>query len=148
MRSSGFKFQTTIRRRAHWYPGSGPDFFTDPARGCAPEKTGDLDLFYSESPSGRAKAIQICRTECPFRRACDEYATVNHEKWGVWGGRSRDPRLVPVDDQRVYQLWRQHWTDGMIAALLGTTPRAVLISRNRQGLFTPGDGKDSSGPQL
>lgn len=136
--------RTTIgRTRAPWIPDNGPAFLTDPRRGCSPEKLEDmgaeLDLFYSENPVGRANAIRICRTACPFRRECDQYATDRKEKWGIWGGRSRDPRLVPIDDQRVYDLWRRHWTDVMIAERIQSNPRAVAISRRRQGLFAPGD---------
>lgn len=134
MRSSGFKFQTSARRRMPWLPDGGPDFLSSPLRGCAPEKVGDPDWFFPDNAAGRARAIEICKTACPFRRICDEYATERREKWGVWGGRCRDPRLVPIDDQQVHELWRRGLSSEEIAVEIGTTPRAVVMSRNRQGL--------------
>jgi Transcription factor WhiB len=115
----------------------GPAFLTDPRRGCAPEKLDDPDTFYPDTPAGRARAIKICKTECPFWHQCDSYATTHRERWGVWGGKCRDRRLVPVEDQRVHDLWRKRMTPAQIADVLGCTSRAVTISCKRQGLFVP-----------
>lgn len=65
-----------------------PAFFYDPRRGCAPGKVHP-DLFFEDGYEPIAQ--QICM-ECPFRRACDKWATERHEVWGMWGARRRQPR--------------------------------------------------------
>jgi WhiB family redox-sensing transcriptional regulator len=53
----------------------------------------DPDLFFPERGDYRCVAIAktICRT-CPVREECLEYAIVNGEKFGVWGGLSERER--------------------------------------------------------
>jgi hypothetical protein len=114
-------------------PNPGPSFLTDPRRGCAPEKIDDPDMFFSESGKRQEEAILICQ-ECTFRRRCDAYATEHKEKWGVWGGKSRDP------DVQVKELWDRGISDKDIAARLGRTMKAVFLSRARQGLWRPDEG--------
>jgi hypothetical protein len=78
-----------------WAPDSatGPAFFKDPARGCAPGKVDPDWFFETVDGIGRNKAIAQCR-RCPFMNECDDWATQHEERWGVWGGRIRSPRLV------------------------------------------------------
>lgn len=65
---------------------AGPDFLSDPRRGCAPDKISSPDVFFNDNNT--AIAIGACNS-CPFRQRCDAWATENHEQWGVWGGRAR-----------------------------------------------------------
>lgn len=129
------QLRTVDRRRPPLLPGTGPEFLTDPRRGCSPENITNPDVFYSERAADREQAIRVCVTSCPFLQECDAYAIERGEQWGIWGGRSREPRLAPFNDRKVRQLWRQRLTDEEIAERLGTTVRAVKVSRTRQGLL-------------
>jgi hypothetical protein len=68
-------------------PG-GPEFMTDPRRGCGPAQPIDPDWWFSDVDKYRDRAKRICR-RCPVRLACDAWATERNERWGVWGGRLR-----------------------------------------------------------
>jgi len=46
----------------------------------------DRDLWYSEKPSERKEAVEICK-QCPVHELCEEYGS--DEKWGIWGGKDR-----------------------------------------------------------
>lgn len=54
--------------------GQDPDLWQPPA------------LRTQEARDNRAKAINICFTECPVRLQCLEAACVGREPSGVWGG--------------------------------------------------------------
>lgn len=45
------------------------------------------DLFFPERGASTYEAKQVCRA-CPVKAECLEYALVNGEKFGIWGGLS------------------------------------------------------------
>jgi len=51
-----------------------------------------IEFFFP--PSGRrpTQALEIC-ARCPVREDCLEYALVNHQHWGVWGGMTERQRF-------------------------------------------------------
>ena len=51
----------------------------------------DPDLFYPERGGSVKEAKAVC-AECPVMDACLEYAVVNKEKFGIWGGKSERER--------------------------------------------------------
>lgn len=50
-----------------------------------------LNLFFPERGVSTSEAKEVCR-DCPVRNVCLEYAIVNSEKFGVWGGLSERER--------------------------------------------------------
>ena len=50
----------------------------------------DPDWFHSDDKVWMRRttraAIEICNTPCPIKNECLQYALVNEEKDGVWGG--------------------------------------------------------------
>src|SRR6516225_6984713 len=51
------------------------------------------DPFFSEDPVDQEEAVHFCNgtvdgTMCPIRDACLNFALVNNEEYGVWGGMS------------------------------------------------------------
>ena len=60
-------------------------------------KDKDPDLFFPNRGASTRKAKQIC-SECPVQKHCLEYAIVNAEKFGIWGGLSeRERRKIRKD---------------------------------------------------
>ena len=51
----------------------------------------DPDLFYPERGADTTKPKGICRG-CPVRGDCIDYALINVEKFGIWGGFSERER--------------------------------------------------------
>ncbi len=51
----------------------------------------DPDLFFPERGASTREAKEVCRG-CPVRLDCLEYALVNGEKFGIWGGLSERER--------------------------------------------------------
>jgi WhiB family redox-sensing transcriptional regulator len=51
----------------------------------------DADLFFPERGASTRRAKSICGA-CEVRRECLEYAIVNGEKFGIWGGMSERER--------------------------------------------------------
>ena len=51
----------------------------------------DADLFFPERGASTRRAKAICRA-CDVRTDCLEYAIVNGEKFGIWGGMSERER--------------------------------------------------------
>lgn len=51
----------------------------------------DPDLFFPERGASTREAKEVCRG-CTVRSDCLEYALVNGEKFGIWGGRSERER--------------------------------------------------------
>ncbi len=51
----------------------------------------DPDLFFPERGASTREAKEVCRG-CVVREACLEYALVNGEKFGIWGGMSERER--------------------------------------------------------
>lgn len=52
---------------------------------------GDPALFFPERGASTREAKMICRG-CPVQGECMEYALVNREKFGIWGGLSERER--------------------------------------------------------
>jgi WhiB family transcriptional regulator, redox-sensing transcriptional regulator len=55
------------------------------------ECTGLTDLFYPERGDDVTAAKAVC-AGCPVKAECLEFAVVNGEAWGVWGGTSERER--------------------------------------------------------
>ena len=51
----------------------------------------DPDLFFPERGASTREAKEVCRA-CTVRLDCLEYALVNGEKFGIWGGLSERER--------------------------------------------------------
>lgn len=51
----------------------------------------DPDLFFPTKGESTRPAKAVCAW-CPVREACLDYALVNSEKYGIWGGRSERER--------------------------------------------------------
>ncbi|MCC6436393.1 MAG: WhiB family transcriptional regulator [Acidimicrobiales bacterium] len=51
----------------------------------------DPDLFFPERGASTREAKEVCRA-CVVRADCLEYAIVNGEKFGIWGGLSERER--------------------------------------------------------
>ena len=51
----------------------------------------DPDLFFPERGASTREAKEVCRG-CVVRAECLEYALVNSEKFGIWGGLSERER--------------------------------------------------------
>ncbi len=51
----------------------------------------DADLFFPERGASTRRAKSICKA-CDVRTDCLEYAIVNGEKFGIWGGMSERER--------------------------------------------------------
>ena len=75
--------------RDHSDPNHGPD-----GRGWQDEANClgvDPDLFFPERGASTREAKEVCRG-CVVRLDCLEYALVNGEKFGIWGGMSERER--------------------------------------------------------
>ena len=59
----------------------------------------DPDIFYASSDEEAEEAKAICRV-CPVREACLEYALVNRERDGVWGGATERERRRIIRQRR------------------------------------------------
>ncbi|MEY2756031.1 MAG: hypothetical protein RJB65_2389 [Actinomycetota bacterium] len=67
---------------------------TEPAAGWQDEANClgvDPDLFFPERGASTREAKEVCRG-CVVRLDCLEYALVNGEKFGIWGGLSERER--------------------------------------------------------
>lgn len=51
----------------------------------------DPDLFFPERGASTREAKEVCKG-CPVREDCLEYALMNGEKFGIWGGLSERER--------------------------------------------------------
>ena len=49
------------------------------------------DMFFPERGASTKEAKEVCRN-CPVREECLEYALINAEKFGIWGGLSERER--------------------------------------------------------
>ena len=56
---------------------------------CRPHVFAGTDLWFSPDPLDQEQARTICAS-CPLLAACDRAAV--DERWGVWAGRSREPK--------------------------------------------------------
>ena len=59
----------------------------------------DPDIFYPAADEDAEEAKGICGI-CPVREACLEYALVNRERDGVWGGATERERRRLVRQRR------------------------------------------------
>lgn len=62
----------------------------------------DTELFYRNAD----RAKRVCN-DCPVRRDCFMYAVAHRERYGVWGGTSKDQRAELSREQR--DLIRRTW---------------------------------------
>lgn len=53
----------------------------------------DPEVFFPERGTSAKEAKRVC-TGCEVAAECLEYALVNHEQFGVWGGLSERERRV------------------------------------------------------
>lgn len=58
----------------------------------------DPDAFYPEKGCSSAEAKRVCQG-CPVREICLEFALANHERWGIYGGKSERERRK-IEQQR------------------------------------------------
>ena len=59
----------------------------------------DPDIFYPSSDEEAEEAKAICRV-CPVRESCLEYAIINRERDGVWGGATERERRRIIRQRR------------------------------------------------
>lgn len=59
----------------------------------------DPDVFYPSTDEEAEEAKSICRI-CPVRESCLEYALVNRERDGVWGGATERERRRIIRQRR------------------------------------------------
>ena len=59
----------------------------------------DPDIFYPASDEEADEAKAVCGV-CPVREACLEYALVNRERDGVWGGATERERRRLIRQRR------------------------------------------------
>lgn len=59
----------------------------------------DAGIFYPDNDEDAVAATQVCR-ECGVRQTCLEYALLNREKVGVWGGATERERRRIVRQRR------------------------------------------------
>jgi WhiB family transcriptional regulator, redox-sensing transcriptional regulator len=48
--------------------------------------------FFDASKAGKLRAKAVCHNDCPVRAECLNFALVNGEKYGIWGGLDEDER--------------------------------------------------------
>ncbi|MEV0525997.1 WhiB family transcriptional regulator [Streptomyces sp. NPDC050439] len=59
----------------------------DQAECRRPEYARDRDLWYSDRNTGDiGYAVDICKSLCPVRAACAQFALQTREAFGIWGG--------------------------------------------------------------
>lgn len=61
------------------------------------------DLFFPERGESTREAKQVCAT-CKVRAECLQYALDNHEKFGIWGGKSERERRRMRRDIKLIEL--------------------------------------------
>lgn len=59
----------------------------------------DPDIFYPSADEEAEEAKSICRV-CPVREPCLEYALLNRERDGVWGGATERERRRIIRQRR------------------------------------------------
>jgi WhiB family redox-sensing transcriptional regulator len=59
----------------------------------------DADLFFSETKTDWRVARMYCAA-CPVRQKCLDYAIANDERYGIWGGLTRQARDQVRDTRR------------------------------------------------
>lgn len=52
----------------------------------------DPEAFFPERGGSNREAKRVCKTSCPVREECLEFAVANDEPFGVWGGLSERER--------------------------------------------------------
>lgn len=71
----------------------------------------DPDIFYPERGASTKEAKSVCAT-CPVRQQCLDYALMNGEKFGIWGGMSeRERRAIRRERQAKDPEWRKKLKD-------------------------------------
>jgi hypothetical protein len=72
--------------------GAGPEWMRRDDLACLPVDGQVQDIFFSVDPREQQKAAALC-DGCPARTECNQYALVNRERFGVWGGENRSGEL-------------------------------------------------------
>lgn len=49
-------------------------------------------IFFPGAGEREAHWVAMFCDECPVRQACLEFALANHERWGIWGGKTEQQR--------------------------------------------------------
>jgi WhiB family redox-sensing transcriptional regulator len=66
-----------------------------------------LNTFFPERGSSTKEAKAVCEL-CPVRQKCLDYALMNGEKFGIWGGTSeRERRKIRKDRTAENEDWRK-----------------------------------------
>ena len=83
---------------ASWTNIQAPPFGDDPRRACRNMPT---DVFYPPryTENNISLVVAVCNT-CVLKAVCAEWATVQGEPEGVWGGTTPDERRVERDRRR------------------------------------------------
>ena len=63
-------------------------------------KGGNLEIFYPERGASTKPAEEICGC-CKLKDQCGEFAIVNNEKFGIWGGLSERQRRIIRKQRRM-----------------------------------------------
>lgn len=94
-----------------------PDWFSDDPQKTAKcvmfPATKDYDPWYSDADTAEAvqdteDAKNICRgtydnRPCPLLSECLEFAMINNERYGVWGGMSPEERFKLRKERKLWQ---------------------------------------------
>lgn len=71
----------------------------------------DPNIFYPERGSSTKEAKDVCRG-CPVKDQCLDYALMNGEKFGIWGGTSeRERRKIRKERKAQDPEWREKLKD-------------------------------------
>lgn len=82
---------------------------------------GSADATQTEDRDEMEEAKAVCNgtydgKECPLRAACLEFAVVNNERFGVWGGTTPDERREIRKVRREGKTWQQDGVQSSRAA--------------------------------
>ena len=71
------------------------------------------ELFYPNRGESSEEAEAVC-ARCPVKVECLEWAVVNNEKWGVWGGTTQRKRrwLNKLYKEHGWEKAYSMWLDG------------------------------------
>lgn len=102
----------------------------------------DTRVFFPPQGGDSATPKKICR-QCPVREACLEYALVNTERFGIWGGLSEKER------RHVRRTWRAARSQAALASVDADLARRSAEQRARRvdaGLARPPRTPARTGP--
>lgn len=106
------------------------------------QHTETYDPYFDNTDEGGADqtalGLEICNgidgRPCPIREGCLQFATLNNERFGVWGGMTEQDRrlmrkLFPWDGKRpteVHPEWRWYSPDELRALVAGKIERGEI----------------------